>query len=130
MYFDPFRNRWAALALAGLILLAAATLVGSEDGGGLLDRMAERRGTEKPEPPPLTEMPEEEMPSPELAPSERAFGEPVDRGSFTPDAELIDDAQGFDTTPPVVHEGPDDGPILEAGEEAPMLPFDVEGPGS
>lgn len=127
MYFDPFRNRWAALALAGLILLAAAALVGSEDGGGLLDRMADRQRAEAPPQP--AEL-REDLPSPELAPPERAFSEPVDRGSFTPEAELIDDAQGFDTTPPIVHEGLDDGLILEAGEEAPMLPSDVEGPGS
>jgi len=127
MYFDPFRNQWAALALAGLILLAAATLVGSEGGGGLLDRMADRQRAETPPEP--AGMPED-LPPPELAPRERAFSEPVDRGSFTPDAELIDDAQGFDTTPPIVHEGPDDDLILEAGEEAPMLPSDVEGPGS
>ena len=129
MYFDPFRNRWAALALAGLILLAAATLVGSEDSGGLLDRMADRQRAGEPGPRETVQMPEE-MPPPELAPPEREFREPVDRGSFTPEAELIDEAEGFDTTPPIMHEMPDDGVVLEAEAEAPMLPYDVEGPGS
>lgn len=129
MYFDPFRNRWAALALAGLILLAAATLVGSEDDGGLLDRMADRQRAGERGPSEPIEMPED-IPEPERAPPEREFSGQMDGGSFTPDGDLIDDAQGFDAAPPIVHEGPDDGLVLEAGEEAPMVPYDVEGPGS
>ncbi|RXZ64913.1 hypothetical protein [Pelagerythrobacter rhizovicinus] len=129
MYFDPFRNKWAALALAGLILLAAAALVGSEDSGGLLDRMADRQRAGDSEPPGPSEMPER-VPPPALAPPEGEFSEPIDGGSFTPDSELIDAAEGFDAGPMIISEAPDENPVLEAEEEVSMLPYDVEGSGS
>lgn len=131
MYFDPFRNKWAALALAGLIVLAAVALVGSEGSGGVLDRIADRRQAWHPpgpvdafEGPPMVHGP----------PIEPAYGPPVETGHFTSDAELLDEAAGFDTVPAIGYENRDDfpenEPMLEAEQEAPMLAGDVEGPGS
>jgi hypothetical protein len=130
-----FRNRWLALAFVGLVLIGAMTLVGSEGDEGLLDRFM--RGTE-----PEGEVVENlggprETPSSELLvtssqTTETVVSEPADApvaiGSFASDEELIDDAEGFDTTPMIVHQGPDDeGTMLEAEGETAIVELDGEG---
>ena len=121
-----FRNRWLALAFVGLVAIGAAVLVGSEGEAGLLDKyMAGKPGEQSQPMPDLAD-----LPSSELVPiePEPAF-ESTATGSFSDDGDLIDDADGFDTTPMVVHDGPDeDGAILEAEGEAVIVDPDVEGP--
>lgn len=130
MNFDPFRNTWAALTLAGLVVLAAAALVGSEESGGLLDFAAERPTSGGRDVAERME-PREEAPPAELPSQASHIGEPAEIGMFTPDVELVDAAEGFDTTPMIVHGGPgEDGIMLEAEGETLILPGDDRGPGS
>lgn len=102
-----FQNRWFSLGFAGLVVLGAVSLVGSEDDEGLLpasvstiagqqDDMAaevERLSTPKRNPPIVINQP--------------------DFDDFASDEELIDDAAGFDPEPLVGSE-PDRG--REPGE--------------
>ena len=123
-----FRNRWLALAFVGRVAVAAAALVGSEDDEGLLDTFMAGRGIEEPATPEdfaetIEPRSEELVP---VAPEPEFDDEPV--GAFSEDAELVDEADGFDTTPMVVHDGPDEeGAILEAEGEAVIVDPDAEG---
>ena len=124
-----FRNRWLALAFVGLVAIGAAVLVGSEGEAGLLDKYMAGKPGEQSQPMPDLAAPAD-LPSSELVPTEPepAF-ESTATGSFSDDGDLIDDADGFDTTPMVVHDGPDEeGAILEAEGEAVIVDPDVEGP--
>lgn len=124
------RGRWVALAFAGLVAIAALSLVGSEEHGGLLDLVKERgipgdAGVADETIEPVvdqTDYPSPELvPSPELLPPPSDDEAPLDEGfTFSSDEELIDEANGFDTTPMVVHEGRgEDGTVIEApGETA------------
>lgn len=130
-----FRNRWLALAFVGLVLIGAMVLVGSEGDEGLLDRFM--RGAE-PEADVVHDLGgPRETPSSELLvtssqTTETAVSEPVEApvaiGGFASDEDLIDDAEGFDTTPMVVHDGPDhEGTMLEAQGETAIVDLDGEG---
>jgi len=122
-----FRNRWLALAFVGLILVGAMVLVGSEGDEGLLDRFMRDRGGEVEVVEDLGD--ELEPPSSELlVTSSESSDSPEPVGAFASDDELIDDAEGFATTPMIVHEGlGDDGRMLEAEGETVIIPADDQG---
>lgn len=124
-----FRNRWLALAFVGLILAGAMVLVGSEGEEGVLDRFMRDGGRDAEVVEDLGD--ELEPPSPELlVTSPESSGIPEAVGTFASDEELIDDAEGFATTPMIVHEGPgDDGRMLEAEGETVIVPADDQGSG-
>lgn len=131
---NPFTNKWAAIALALLVILAAVALVGDEEGQGVLgdlaDRAAGRHARAGDMPPPMADIappsrpaaPPPAEPAADFADDDVAdtFDEDVD---FHPDSELVDDAEGFDSTPMIIQERePDSGTVFEVeGETAIVL---------
>lgn len=123
-----FRNRWMALAFVGLVLVGTMLLVGSEGDEGLLDRfMRDGGGGEDEVVEDLGGPPG--VPSSELLVTSSQGGatsEPV--GAFASDEELIDEGEGFATTPMIVHESADEeGSVLEAEGETVIIPADGQG---
>lgn len=135
MHFDPFRNKWSALALVVLITLAAAALVGSEEEGGPLDFAAKRAASyEAPAQSPAAIREsggrDEFVPPAEFsAPASEFPSGPME--DFGPEPESTDDADGYQGEPMVAEaEVPDGNMTLEAEVEASNLPTDGEGSGS
>ncbi|WP_338446618.1 hypothetical protein V5F89_02120 [Pelagerythrobacter marensis] len=136
MNANPFTNKWAAIALALLVIIAAIALVGDEEGEGVLSRLTERaadqraRAGDRPVPAAELAPPPGLVSRPPAAPVP-SFDENPDNGfddaiEFFPDDALVDDAEGFDSPPMIVHERePDGGAVFEAeGETAIVVPND------
>jgi len=93
MYRLLFTNRWAALLFVAATLLSVVTVVGGEDGDGVLGRMTEEVRAQQQ----FLEGPIEEA----------GAGQPIiypnrstaRNENFTPDDELVNEAEGFDPTP-------------------------------
>lgn len=122
-----FRNRWLALAFVGLVLIGAVSLVGSESEDGLLDRFM-RAGNREPAVVEKLVQPLEPPSSELLFTSSEGAATPVMVGEFAPEEELIDDTEGFDTIPMIVHDRPDhEGAMLEAEGETLIIAPDEQG---
>ncbi|MXO68677.1 hypothetical protein GRI72_07540 [Altererythrobacter marinus] len=135
---NPFTNKWAAIALALLVVVGAGALVGDEDGGGVLDRLAQQAGQPaaggEPLPPPASESdrpmrvlapPRAPMP-PDPGPGfdEDPLQDLAEEAEPFPDEVLIDDAEGFGSAPMIVHDRePGSEAVIEAeGEAAIVVP--------
>jgi len=125
MTFDPFRNKGSALVLVGLVALAAAGLVGSEDHGGPLDFAAKRAGSHS------SLSTERRPPKAAMPPAGRTRHEPGFAGgndgmeSFAPDPEWIGETEEFDA-PRTFESTGGDQIMLETGEESPAPPTEDE----
>ncbi len=105
MYSMLFRNRVAAGAFVVLTLVSAASLVGSEDEEGIIERAAQSISEQQDD----FEDRVAELERPANAPRPRAAKPQQSRNSsasvpdnipLAEDEYLIDDAAGFDPTPP------------------------------
>lgn len=82
-----FRNRWFALLFVGITLAGVTRLIGTENGGGALDKAAAELVAQK------------RSADASVAPSTPPAAAEVVEIEFTPDEELIDPAAGEDPTP-------------------------------
>lgn len=100
-----FRGRSGALAFAGFVILAAVSLVGTDEDDGLVTQ-----ATDEITAAPLAREPAIEPVSQSAEPFDMA-----DDVAFASDEDLIDDAEGFDPTP--MSDTPDPV-LLDAGSAA------------
>lgn len=98
MYKFLFKNRLAAVGFVVLTTISAASLVGTEEKAGLIEKTAQEIEQQKAEF--EAEMGQMQIPkntAPPPSPAEPSIArEPVE---FTDDEELIDQTEGFDPTP-------------------------------
>ena len=98
MYKFLFKNRLAAVGFVVLTTISAASLVGTEDNAGLIEKTAQEIEQQKAEF--EAEMGQMQIPKNTAPPPSSAepsiAREPVE---FTDDEELIDQTEGFDPTP-------------------------------
>lgn len=100
MYSFLFRNKWGALAFVVLMMISAATLVGTEEHDGVIAKTAEQ----------ITQQRDDFAEKVDAMSSKKSASKPTIVAAepkpieFTADDDLIDtaqgfDAQGFDPTP-------------------------------
>lgn len=102
MYKFLFKNRLAAVGFVVLTTISAASLVGTEDNAGLIEKTAQELEQQKAEFNAEMEAMNASAPSaiaPAATPS--SASQPTNQGpvEFTPDEDLIDQTEGFDPTP-------------------------------
>lgn len=97
MYRHLFRNRWIALAFVLMMASSAASLVGTEDGGGMIDQAKEQLQGQKDQ----FEAEAAKMAKPTRSHTVISLEEPpVSEGDMQDEEALIDPGTGIDPTPP------------------------------
>ncbi len=109
-----FKSRWIALAFAALTLFSTYMLIGGEKDRSLLANVQggtiaqqDQAGSQLVQP----------GPPPEGLPEGGAANQPPDNPEFLDDAELIDDASGYDPSPAEDNYDSDQGIVYEDGQE-------------
>ena len=95
MYTFLFRNKLGALGFVVLMMISAATLVGTEEHDGVIVKTTQEIAKQR------SDFAEkvDAMSSPKKVAQAPAAETASVEIEFTPDEELVDDAQGFDPTP-------------------------------
>ncbi len=92
-----FKSRWGALLFVCLIAFGAANLIGSSEEDGVLLQATAKIAKDQDEFGQLSDMPDSTGPAPDSAWGTEPDDTSVD--GFADDADLINDARGFDPTP-------------------------------
>ncbi|OZA93877.1 hypothetical protein U4960_03265 [Altererythrobacter sp. H2] len=104
MYRHLFRNRWIALGFVALSAASAASLVGTEEGGGMIDEATAQLNGQKAE---------FEQQAADLAKPTRSHTViELDDSGFAEDDDLVDQGTGLEPEPDP-GEGFDPAPMLD-----------------
>lgn len=98
MYRHLFRNRWAALGFVAMMVTSAISLVGTEEGGGMIDEAkAELQGQKQDFEDQATEL---AKPTSSMTVIDKSELDGGDLDEDVSDDDLVDPGTGEDPTPP------------------------------